>query len=166
MAWTILSARVLPVLFAASLIGAVTPAFAEGPSRFEAVAVESIPSVSGLQVVTIKDNARNACYTTFVMRPPQELNQAPSSRTAQAAAARDQRLAELSAAFEKATLDQIPGTAPGPNALAYQWEAEKALNTFALTVIDEAVDRLLNELRQVLADQKPVVVSADTCPAN
>ncbi len=164
MEWTIPSkdCGAAGVLLACSVV-VLFSASPRAQPRFEAIGVDSIANGSGLQVMTVRDSVRNVCYTTFVMRP-EEPPELPPTAIAQAATIRDHRLAELGAAFEKASVGQIPGL-PGPNALAYQWEAEKALNTFALTVVDEAIDRLLNELRHSLAGPKLVVAGVETCPA-
>jgi hypothetical protein len=120
---------------------------ASGQSRFETLSHDAIPEVSGLQVVTVRDNALGACYVVFVMEPERTIGtvghvEPPNLRAA--AAALDARLADLSASFEQ-WRSEVPGTM-APNPLRYQWEATKAQHAFDLAAIQVAFDRLERRL--------------------
>jgi hypothetical protein len=134
-------------------------------SRFEAVTRDAVSGIPGLQAVIIRDNVLHTCYTAFVVEgSPPIANGAPteSSNLQAAAAARDRQLEDLSATFEGAVWNQIPGT-PNPNPLRYQWEATKIQDAFNLTVLDQEITRLERRLERIVDQPRVVSVSPVQC---
>jgi hypothetical protein len=101
----------------AAVIGcaiATTGQIAIAQGRLEVLAQQSIPGVSGLRVVTIRDNQLAACYTVFIMEPsatsdagaqieeqPVDTAEQESIRVIREASEHyDQQLADLNANFE------------------------------------------------------------------
>lgn len=130
-----------------ALLGVFGASLASAQARFETTAHDAIPGVPGLQVVTVRDNALNACYVVFVMEPERPIGtvgrvEPPDIR--EAADALDRRLAALSDAFERER-GAIPGTM-APDPLRYQWEAQKAQHAFDLTALQAQFDRLERRL--------------------
>lgn len=102
-------------------------------ARFELLARESLPDIAGFQILTIRDNRIGACFTVFMLQPPapnpplavpsdQSLEAAATAdilqRVRDAAAKRDQQLAELR--------NRFGGVNPKAPGLAYN-EYENAL---------------------------------------
>jgi hypothetical protein len=145
-------------------LGLTSAALAQ--ARFEAVGPEyDVAAVPGLRIVTIRDNALSTCYTVFMMgsgRQAQGAVRAPSLSLEEAAALRDRRLAELSAAYQRGQGTFYPGF-PTTDPLAYNWEAQKVQNAFALAVLDHEFARLEDQLQQ-LTNGGPQMLAVDTVP--
>jgi len=102
-------AAAFPFLFALTSAGSIAAAQA----RFEVLTRDSIDQVSGLRVVTIRDNQLAACYTVFIMEsagpgevvtsaatPEAIAEQDSVLRIREAAERYDRQVAELNAEFE------------------------------------------------------------------
>ena len=135
-------------------------------SRFQAIAFESVPELPGLQVVTIRDNVSNACYTAFVTASTISREEAPRIEAIdieRAAAARDRRLAELSASYQSQVWTVTPGIPP-PNTMQYDWEAQQAQTAFLLFALDQSFARIADRLAHALSGPHFNVVSSGPCP--
>ena len=129
-------------------------------ARFEAVTRDAVDAVPGLQVITIRDRALNACYTLFVIEAAKQVPPLPPLEMLspdEAAAERDGRLSQLIAALEQSSSVAVPGTL-GPNILQYEWEAQKAQSEFERALREAEVARLEAPLKRI-ADAPHFAVS-------
>ena len=129
--------------------------FVSGQARFETLTRDAIPAVPGLQVVTVRDNALNACYIVFVMEPRNTIGtvarvEPPDIRDAMQQL--DRRLTELTTSFEQ-WRSEYPGTM-APNTLRYEAEVTRAQHAFDLTVISALFDRLGDRLDGLAAQTR------------
>jgi hypothetical protein len=134
-------------------------------ARFEAMTRDAVAAVPGLEVVTIRDNAVNNCYTLFVIhpvRPAQNLDQVEPMSVEGAAAQRDHRLSELSAEFENALWAALPGTL-GPDSLKYQWEGQKAQSEFERVLRETELAKLEAWLRPIADAPRLAVAGPGPC---
>src|SRR5436190_23974097 len=102
-----------------ALLAGAAPVRAQ--ARFEAVSRDAVVVLPSLEIVTVRDNALNVCYTIFMMEaPPPARTLAPVEPVAVdvAEAERDRRLSELSADLQRALVNNAPGTL-GPDVLKY-----------------------------------------------
>lgn len=126
---------------------AMAGTIAGGQSRYEAIARNDVTGAPGLRIVNVRDNALKTCFAVFIA---ESTDPAPSSDRIEltelhnAVAARDQRLAELLAAFDQ-DRGAIPGTL-APNPFRYEWQADNAQMEFALTRLNNMFARLENDL--------------------
>lgn len=83
----------------------------EAQARFQVLEQQIVAEVSGLRIVTVRDQQRSECYTLFIMEPPAVVNgdlappaaeEDPSVQRIRAATEwRDQQLAELRAQVDR-----------------------------------------------------------------
>jgi hypothetical protein len=132
-----------------------------GQSRYEAFDRSEITGAPGLRVVNVRDNALKTCYAVFIVGatdPAVSSDRIELSELRNAVAARDQRLAELLAAYEQA-LGAIPGTlAPIP--FRYEWQADTAQVEFALAGLSNMFARLEADLLRASRTAMTVVPQA------
>jgi hypothetical protein len=117
---------------------AIAGAAESGQSRYEAVDRADVSGAPGLRIITIRDNALKSCY---------------------AVRARDQRLAELLAAYDQ-DRGAIPGTM-APNPFRYDWQANSAQVNFALASLNNMFMRLEQDL--LSAPRTAMTVVPQTC---
>jgi hypothetical protein len=118
-----------------------------GQSRYETVGRSDVAGAPGLRIVNVRDNVLKTCYAVFVAEsydPAPSGNRIELTELQNAVAARDQRLAELLAAFDQ-DRGAIPGTL-APNPFKYEWQADNAQMEFALTRLNNMFARLENDL--------------------
>jgi hypothetical protein len=135
--------------------------------RFEAITRDTVAVVPGLEIVTIRDKAANACYTLFVMRPAgavQTMGDTEFTSVEQAAARRDQRLSALSTEFEHSLATAVPGTL-GPDVLKYQWEGQNVQSDFEHVLREAELGKLATLLRQIAGAPKLAVAGPAPCSA-
>lgn len=118
---TLAAACIVTVFFSGTALSA--------QARFRVLAQNAIGEVSGLRIVTIRDNQLSACYTLFIMEPSAPLDAMPVpmpvddvtaqsvQRIRDAAEARDRQLVELRARASRA--------APWDSVAAARYEAER-----------------------------------------
>jgi hypothetical protein len=129
-------------LLAACLLGTTLSA----QNRFDVLAQDAIADVSGLRIVTIRDNQLAACYTLFIMEQtaaPEVILPEPVlsddvarqsvQRIREAGERRDRQLAELKARFDRAARPYQAGDAAilnGIEARRYEEERIKIENAY------------------------------------
>ena len=126
------SLRVIGVT--ALLVSVAAGVSVAGQNRFNVLAVDTVPAVPALQIVTLRDEAQNSCYLLFVatLTPPTRRFNVQPADVAQAAATRDRRLADLNNTYLQNFGAPVPGIPA--NMLPYQFEAEKIEGEFQLVV--------------------------------
>jgi hypothetical protein len=137
-------------------------------ARFEAMSRDAVAAVPGLQVITIRDNTLNACYTLFVIDAAPPLQPLPpiETRSVQnAAAERDRRLSELSTELEKTRSTVVAGTL-GPDILKYEWEGQKVQSEFERVLLENEVTRLEAPLKRIADAPKLAVSGPAPCGAS
>lgn len=140
-------------------------AIAREQTRFEPTAREPVAAVPGLEVVTLRDAAANACYTLFIMRPDIRAGiPAPTDAATlrELAGARDRTLAMLSEQFERGQYGGVPGNL-GANPLRYQWEGDKVQSEYERRVRQEEFGRLEALLAQIAAEPRIAVAGPAPC---
>jgi hypothetical protein len=120
---------------------------AGGQSRYEAIARSDVAGAPGLRIVNVRDNVLKTCLAVFIAEstePAPSGDRIELTELHNAVAARDQRLAELLAAYDQ-DRGAIPGTI-APNPFKYEWQADNAQVEFALTRLSNMFARLENDL--------------------
>src|SRR5206468_3736089 len=136
-------------------------------SRFEPVTRDTLSALPGLQIITVRDRAQAVCYTVFMIESSRVARDAPAfapPNVQDAAAARDRRLNELSAEFERA----LPGARPamvGPDPLKYAWEGQKAQSEFERALRENEFRRLADWLEQIATGPRLAVAGPVPCSA-
>ncbi len=156
----------------ASRIGAglvcalVAAASLHGQARFEVASRETVGSVSGLEIVTVRDTALNACYTLFVFRPVPELAppRVDTTTVQEAASERDRKLAALSEEFERGLPGAVPATL-GANPLKYEWEGDKVQSDYERLVREREMARLEERLDLIAGEPRIAVAGPAPCEA-
>jgi hypothetical protein len=136
-------------------------------ARFEGMTRDGVAAVPGLQVIMVRDNTLNACYTLFVIDAASPLQALPpiEARSVQnAAAERDRRLSELSTELEKTRSTVVAGTL-GPDILKYEWEGQKAQSEFERVLLENEVARLEAPLKRIADAPKLAVSGPAPCGA-
>ena len=90
--------RAATVRLAAGVAAALLTAGTVHAQRFDAARRETVAAIPGLDVVTIRDTALNACYTLFIMEPgvqPARPSRADPASLQDLAEERDRRLSAL-----------------------------------------------------------------------
>jgi hypothetical protein len=132
----------------------------QAQARFEALTRDVLPVLPGLEIVTIRDNALQVCYTLFMMTAPSAAPaqaQIPPPSVQDAEAERDRRLSELTADLDRTQTTATPGTIP-PDRLRYEWEAMKAQSELERVLREAALARLEARLKEII-DARRLAVS-------
>jgi hypothetical protein len=141
--------------------------------RFAIVGDDFLPSLGGLRILTIRDNAIGHCTLLFVVDAASAAGSSLSAaRSApsvepppqEVATARDNRLAELRAAMEAASNPLAAGI-PTPNPSAFDWEAQKANTEYLVAALSSALSRLEARLEAVAQPLQMVSAAPGPCPA-
>jgi hypothetical protein len=142
---------------------AIAGAAESGQSRYEAVDRADVSGAPGLRIITIRDNALKSCYAVFIADTTDAAAaSAPRIDVTElhnAVRARDQRLAELLAAYDQ-DRGAIPGTM-APNPFRYDWQANSAQVNFALASLNNMFMRLEQDL--LSAPRTAMTVVPQTC---
>jgi hypothetical protein len=161
--------RLLHVVLALALCSSLTATFS-AQGRFAVVGDDLVGYVSGLRILTIRDNATGSCTMLFVLDPG--LSGALSDRSSppaspppqEMATARDHRLAELRATLD-AVSNPLAAGLPPPSPLAFDWEADKANTEYLAAALDHAIARLEARLDRIVQPLQLVSSAPGPCPA-
>jgi len=141
---------------------AIAGGAASGQSRYEAVDRGDVSGAPGLRIITIRDNALKSCYAVFIADTTDSASASAAhidvTELRNAVTARDQRLAELLAAYEQ-DRGAIPGTM-APNPFRYEWQANTAQVNFALASLNNMFMRLEQDLLRAPRTTMTVVPQA------
>jgi len=149
------------------------PGIAAAQGRFEPVSVDTIGTIRGLQVVTVRDTTQRVCYALFVMQPPVPQGTARDNggpvSLADAIARRNHQLNELSNAYERSLTTNVPGL-PMPDPLRQQAELQIVQSDFERTVRARELELLRDWIEELagaprLAVSGPVPCGGDPKPA-
>jgi hypothetical protein len=134
-----------------------------GQSRYEAVDRGDVSGAPGLRIITIRDNALKSCYAVFIAETTDSAAASAAyidvTELHNAVTARDQRLAELLAAYDQ-DRGAIPGTM-APNPFRYDWQADTAQINFALASLNNMFARLEQDLLRT--SRTTMTVVPQTC---
>lgn len=152
----------------AGALGALLIAAAAGSAqaRFETVGRDTVAAVPGLQILTIKDNVQNGCYTVFLVEAARPAPSPPADDTrtvADAAAKRDQRLQELITEYERGQATLTAGTVVA-DPLRYALEGQKAQIEFESALRLNELARLEERLDRIAAAPRLAVSGPSPCP--
>jgi len=134
------------------VVCALAAGTAGAQARFEMTDEGTVPGVSGLHLITMRDNALKTCYLVFLADAANQADLAAritATDIPEAIATRDQRLVDLLHGFDSER-GAIPGTII-PNPMKYDWQAENAQIEFALTVLAHEFARLEQQIRSASA---------------
>jgi hypothetical protein len=127
---------------------AIAASAESGQSRYETVDRGDVSGAPGLRIITIRDNALKSCFAVFMAETTDSAAASSAyvdvTELHNAVTARDQRLAELLAAYEQ-DRGAIPGTL-APNPFRYEWQANTAQVNFALASLNNMFMRLEQDL--------------------
>ena len=146
------------LLSCATLAGAQT--------RFTVLARDAVGVTPHLQILTIRDAVQETCFLLFVIETPAigAGGEAivPSDVTA-AASQRDNRLAQLSRAYERGFGSLYAGTPA--NMLPYEFEAQKIQDEFERVVRENELAWLADQLERIARMPKVAVSGPAPCAA-
>jgi hypothetical protein len=137
-------------------------------ARFEAVAHDVVPTIPGLQILTIRDNMLSACYTLFVIAPAPPTGSQPQNEPASAqdaAVQRDRQLSALSLEFERGLPGGVPATL-GSDPLKYAWEGQKVQSEYERVLRENDLVRIEERLVQIVAAPRLAVSGPVACHAS
>jgi len=136
-----------------------------GQSRYEAIDRSDVTGVSGLRIISVRDNLLKTCYAVFLADstdPADTGAHVELTELRRAVTARDQRLVDLLSAFDQ-DRSVYAGTI-APNPLKYEWQADTAQVDFALAALNNMFARLEQDLLRAPRTAMTVVSQACVPP--